>query len=179
MAKGPISGQMMRDYQRDGFVLARGMFDREEFDLLRRAAKQGRQLDQHALGRGDGEGGTVRQSAMVHDLLLQRGAEQSKESHHPRYTPLVKVPNSAIRDAGLRRFSDSQADVAWQNRLDDRRGRAPASRRITTKAAASKTPTVCNPRSAGRNTRRLSTGLVLTSPPSHIKTGFVIDLPGA
>ena len=62
MAKGPISGQMMQDYQRDGFVLARGMFDREEIDLLRRAAKEDRQLDQHAFGRGDGEGGTVRLS---------------------------------------------------------------------------------------------------------------------
>ncbi len=36
-----------------------------------------------------------------------------RESHHPRYTPLVKVPDVAIRDAGLRRFADSQADVAW------------------------------------------------------------------
>jgi ectoine hydroxylase-related dioxygenase (phytanoyl-CoA dioxygenase family) len=36
-----------------------------------------------------------------------------KESHHPRYTPLAKVPDSAIREAGLRRFADAQADVAW------------------------------------------------------------------
>jgi ectoine hydroxylase len=57
---------MMQDYQRDGFVLARGMFDREEIDLLRRAAKEDRQLDQHAFGRGDGEGGTVRLSLWNH-----------------------------------------------------------------------------------------------------------------
>jgi len=36
-----------------------------------------------------------------------------KEAHHPRYTPLKKVPDSAIREAGLRRFSDTSADVAW------------------------------------------------------------------
>ncbi len=36
-----------------------------------------------------------------------------KESHHPRYTPLVKVPDSAILQAGAKRFGDSQADVAW------------------------------------------------------------------
>ena len=36
-----------------------------------------------------------------------------KESHHPRYTPLDVVPDSAIREAGLRRFADSAADVAW------------------------------------------------------------------
>lgn len=41
-----------------------------------------------------------------------------KESHHPRYTPLEKVPDSAIRQAGLRRFADSNADVAW---LEDRK----------------------------------------------------------
>jgi len=36
-----------------------------------------------------------------------------KESHHPRYTPLKKVPDSAIKEAGLKRFVDSQADVSW------------------------------------------------------------------
>jgi len=36
-----------------------------------------------------------------------------KESHHPRYTPLHKVPDTAIREAGLRRFSDPHMDVAW------------------------------------------------------------------
>jgi hypothetical protein len=46
-----------------------------------------------------------------------------KESHHPRYTPLVKVPDSAIRDAGLRRFSDSQADVAWLKAEEDKSAR--------------------------------------------------------
>ena len=36
-----------------------------------------------------------------------------KESHHPRYTPLEKVPDSIIREVGERRFADSSADVAW------------------------------------------------------------------
>ena len=36
-----------------------------------------------------------------------------KESHHPRYTPLAKVADSAIREAGLRRFADSRDNVAW------------------------------------------------------------------
>ena len=36
-----------------------------------------------------------------------------KESHHPRYTPLQKVPDSAIKEAGLKRFSDSQNESAW------------------------------------------------------------------
>ena len=36
-----------------------------------------------------------------------------KESHHPRYTPLAKVADSAVREAGLKRFGDSQAEVGW------------------------------------------------------------------
>src|SRR5262249_41116228 len=36
-----------------------------------------------------------------------------KESHHPRYTPLQRVPDSAIREAGLKRFANSGSDVAW------------------------------------------------------------------
>jgi hypothetical protein len=35
-----------------------------------------------------------------------------KESHHPRYTPLAKVDDTAIVAAGHRRFADS-GDVAW------------------------------------------------------------------
>jgi len=37
-----------------------------------------------------------------------------KESHHPRYTPLAKVPDAAIRAAGVKRFAEaSTQDVAW------------------------------------------------------------------
>ncbi len=36
-----------------------------------------------------------------------------KESHHPRYTPLQKVDDSAIAAAGLKRFSDDPSDVSW------------------------------------------------------------------
>ncbi len=47
-----------------------------------------------------------------------------KESHHPRYTPLVKVPDSAIREAGSKRFGDSNADVAWLVNEQDRSARS-------------------------------------------------------
>lgn len=36
-----------------------------------------------------------------------------KESHHPCYTPLVKVPDAEIRNAGRKRFADSEGDAAW------------------------------------------------------------------
>jgi len=35
-----------------------------------------------------------------------------KDSHHPRYTPLNIVPDSAILEAGAKRFEDA-GDVAW------------------------------------------------------------------
>jgi ectoine hydroxylase len=41
-----------------------------------------------------------------------------KESHHPRYTPLRVVSDTAIKEVGVKRFSDDPSDVAW---LDDRR----------------------------------------------------------
>ncbi len=44
-----------------------------------------------------------------------------KESHHPRYTPLHKVPDSAILEAGLKRFADSREDVAW---LEDKKNQS-------------------------------------------------------
>ncbi len=36
-----------------------------------------------------------------------------KEAHHPRYTPLHKVPDRMIKEVGIKRFADDQSDVAW------------------------------------------------------------------
>jgi ectoine hydroxylase-related dioxygenase (phytanoyl-CoA dioxygenase family) len=276
MAKGPLNDQQLREYEISGFVLARGMFDGEETGLLRRAAKEDRQLDQHSFGRADGEGGRVRLSLWNHpgdslygmfarcesivvsaekllggevyhyhskmimkdakvggawtwhqdygywyqngvlapllasafiavdpatrengclqvvpgshhlgriDHILtgeQAGADPErvrevlkrmevvhvemepgdtlffhcnllhrsdqnrsdqprwsmiccynaarndpyKESHHPRYTPLQEVPDSALKEAGLRRFADTETDVAWLVEEKDRSARS-------------------------------------------------------
>jgi ectoine hydroxylase len=276
MATGPFKDNRLDEYQRNGFVLVKGMFDAEEIGLLRRAAKQDRELDQHSFGRGDGEGGIVRLSLWNHpgdtiygmfarcetivnsaekllggevyhyhskmimkdakvggawawhqdygywyqngvlfpllcsasiavdsatrengclqvlsgshhmgriDHILtgdQAGADLErvreaqtrletvylemdpgdvlffhanllhrsdqnhsdkprwsmiccynaarndpyKEAHHPRYTPLSKVPDSAIREAGMRRFADTKADVAWLEQANDRSARS-------------------------------------------------------
>ncbi len=40
-----------------------------------------------------------------------------KESHHPRYTPLQKVPDSAIKEAGSKRFAEN--DASWMNVASD------------------------------------------------------------
>jgi ectoine hydroxylase len=276
MAAGPLKNYAIAEYEDKGFVIARQMFDTEEIDLLRQAAKQDRDLDQHSFGRADGEGGIVRLSLWNHpgdtiygmfarcesivnsaEMLLkgevyhyhskmimkdakvggawawhqdygywyqngvlfplltsafiavdpatrengciqvlagshhmgrvdhvltgdQAGADMErvreaekrlalvyvemdpgdvlffhanllhrsdqnrsdhprwamiacynaarndpyKDAHHPRYTPLAKVPDSAIRQAGLRRFSDSVAGVAWLENQKDQSARS-------------------------------------------------------
>ncbi|MFK8110654.1 MAG: phytanoyl-CoA dioxygenase family protein, partial [Rubripirellula sp.] len=61
-----ISDCDLDDYGRDGYLLQKGLFDSEEIGLLRRAAKEDKQLDDHSFGREDGEGGTVRLSLWNH-----------------------------------------------------------------------------------------------------------------
>lgn len=66
MALGPISKDLVSEYQKKGYVLVRGMFSAEEIALLRRAAKEDKALDDHSFGRSDGEGHTVRLSLWNH-----------------------------------------------------------------------------------------------------------------
>ena len=42
-----------------------------------------------------------------------------KESHHPRYTPLERVDDNAIRRVGMKRFADDSSDAAFLNPQDD------------------------------------------------------------
>ena len=42
-----------------------------------------------------------------------------KESIHPRYTPLMKMPDRSIKEVGIRRFADS-GDVSWMEKNQDR-----------------------------------------------------------
>jgi ectoine hydroxylase-related dioxygenase (phytanoyl-CoA dioxygenase family) len=46
-----------------------------------------------------------------------------KESHHPRYTPLDVVPDSAVMAVGVKRFADDASDVAWLEDAKDRSAR--------------------------------------------------------
>lgn len=66
MAKGCISDSEASQYHDTGFVVARGFYDAGEIDLLKRAAKEDRTLDQHSFSRNDGEGGNVRLSLWNH-----------------------------------------------------------------------------------------------------------------
>src|SRR6516225_1888480 len=61
-----LSDENLTDYERDGYVIVRGMFDAEEIDLLRSSAAIDRELDKRSFGRADGEGGVVRLSLWNH-----------------------------------------------------------------------------------------------------------------
>ena len=66
MAPAPLTADQVARYHEDGYVLAPHFFDAEEVDLLLRSARADRALDEHAFGRADGEGGTVRLSLWNH-----------------------------------------------------------------------------------------------------------------
>src|SRR5271168_33413 len=46
-----------------------------------------------------------------------RSNDPYKESHHPRYTPLHKVPDAAIKQAGLKRFGADES--SWMSPASD------------------------------------------------------------
>jgi ectoine hydroxylase len=61
-----LDSKQVATYEKDGYVVVPALFDAEEIELLRRAAKEDRELDSHAYGRDDGEGGRVRLSLWNH-----------------------------------------------------------------------------------------------------------------
>ena len=67
MAKGPISDDRLAEYRENGFLLVRNQFDQEETALLRRAAKEDRDLTSTLLAgetgkaeRSGSHSGTIR-----------------------------------------------------------------------------------------------------------------------
>lgn len=55
-----LSGDDIAAFHRDGYVYARGLFDAEETDLLRRAMEEDPAVQSHVLDRADGEGGATK-----------------------------------------------------------------------------------------------------------------------
>ncbi len=53
-----------------------------------------------------------------------------KETHHPRYTPLLTVPNLAIKQAGLKRFGDTGAEIDWLQTQADESARSLSQRSL-------------------------------------------------
>lgn len=61
-----LSSAQVARYHEQGYLLAPGYFSGAQIDLLRRAAKEDRGLDEHSFSRSDGEGGAVRLSLWNH-----------------------------------------------------------------------------------------------------------------
>ncbi len=61
-----LTQEDLKRYREDGYLLVRGMLSPAEVELLGKTAREDRVLDQHASGRADGEGGTVRLSLWNH-----------------------------------------------------------------------------------------------------------------
>ena len=55
-----FSDEDVARYHEDGFVFARGLFDAEETELLRRAMEEDPKIQDHSLLRADAEGGATR-----------------------------------------------------------------------------------------------------------------------
>lgn len=66
MGRNILSADQLRQYEDDGYIVVPGFFDVEEVDLLAKAAKQDKALDDHSFGKADGEGGNVRLSLWNH-----------------------------------------------------------------------------------------------------------------
>ena len=61
-----LSQNQLNEFHKNGFILIKSLFDKEEIDLLKKTAVEDRELDKHSFGRADGEGGTVRLSLWNH-----------------------------------------------------------------------------------------------------------------
>ena len=61
-----LNENQMRQFQADGYILMKALFDAEEIEMLRSTAHADRELDKHSFSRADGEGGKVRLSLWNH-----------------------------------------------------------------------------------------------------------------
>jgi len=86
-----LTKPQLQQYDDDGFLLVPSLFDAEEIELLQRSAKEDKQLDDHAYGLDDGEGGAVRLSLWNHPGDGIYGA-------FARSNRLVSAVESLLRD---------------------------------------------------------------------------------
>jgi hypothetical protein len=101
----------LAQYETDGFLLRRALFDADEIELLRRSAKEDKQLDDHSFGRDDGEGGTVRLSLWNHPGQGVYGA-------FARCNRLVSLAEAVLKDEPYHYHSkmimkDARVGGAW------------------------------------------------------------------
>lgn len=61
-----LSENQRGQFEADGYILMKALFDSEEIEMLRSTAHADRELDKHSFSRADGEGGQVRLSLWNH-----------------------------------------------------------------------------------------------------------------
>lgn len=61
-----LTSEQIESYNRDGYLVLKSLFDREEIHLLHRSATEDREMDERSVGRDDGEGGSVRLTLWNH-----------------------------------------------------------------------------------------------------------------
>lgn len=61
-----LSPQQLEEYREQGYLLFPALFSEIEIAALKSKAKSDHEMDQHAYGRGDGEGGQIRLSLWNH-----------------------------------------------------------------------------------------------------------------
>lgn len=61
-----LSENQREQFEDDGYILMKALFDSEEIEMLRSTAHADRELDKHSFSRADGEGGKVRLSLWNH-----------------------------------------------------------------------------------------------------------------
>ena len=93
MAKGCISDSEAQQYHEKGYVLAKGFFDTEEVELLRRAAKEDRALDQHSFSRDDGKGAT---SGSRFGIIPATPSTACSRAANPSWTPRSKLLDDEV-----------------------------------------------------------------------------------
>jgi len=64
--KGKFTAQQIADYQKDGYVILKGLLNKEEVEHLRDRAKTDREMDSHSYQRDDGTGAKIRLSLWNH-----------------------------------------------------------------------------------------------------------------
>jgi len=66
MSEQVLTPQQLEAYQRDGYLILRSLFTRDEITKLRDTARRDRDLDEHVISRADGEGGASRLALWNH-----------------------------------------------------------------------------------------------------------------
>ena len=105
MSSEPLTTEQIEQFHRDGYLIVESMFDAEEMELLKRAAKEDHELEAHAYSKEDGEGGKVRMSLWNHPgegiygmfarcLRIVDGSEQllGEEVYHYHSKMIMKDP---------------------------------------------------------------------------------------